>query len=571
MSRHDRKRFEMSTIRGYKILASAVSDTGFSRMFIPSLSVPPAAIFYALAALCPDLKEGGSRAGILLARPLSSDTAHYSSEECTFLKGFFVTLKTVFKQLDPNGAHYRDVRFLIAMGRIVLLHQAGRYFMGSGKEILDHMEQCADYIIRTRERIPPAVLSAEPGVFFAKQGLLDDMAAMLRATLIGLQPLNRLADKKLYGLPATCLIMEGIVAALPVHSPKVKENKIESGAQGIVYKVSYQPVTTAERLEQFLLGKPSGDALEGALKKNYSWRCKEAEYLKQLQGYGAIPYIASAVFHKQEGRRKLYILMEKAMKCIFSMAGAGTASRFQNPQFIMNIRKSFIFLLLFAQEMEKRGLLYKDWKLENVLIRKNGWLAVTDFGLTHPAAEAKDSGSLEYFAPEQLQYGGARASYKSDMFSLGAVFYTWLTGDYVMSACRDMEKELNRARILKQEACFWKVTAPQKYTPQDLYFPFYFPDALTKFLLRPLQKLPENRPSAAELLEDPFLLPAMKEYAKDLLKLDLQRQWTGGEIMASCVFCKAFSTDFLANVKEEGAAKLFKADFLLMKLEENEK
>ena len=84
-------------------------------------------------------------------------------------------------------------------------------------------------------------------------------------------------------------------------------------------------------------------------------------------------------------------------------------------------------------EAHKHGLIHRDVKSQNVLIKADGTIKLADFGIAvlnnSMQLTSKDSvlGSVHYLAPE-LAKGGS-ASMQSDIYSLGIVFYELLTGD----------------------------------------------------------------------------------------------------------------------------------------------
>jgi hypothetical protein len=83
--------------------------------------------------------------------------------------------------------------------------------------------------------------------------------------------------------------------------------------------------------------------------------------------------------------------------------------------------------MAFAHE---RGIVHRDLKPGNVRILADGQVKVLDFGLARGNEEAGESGTIRgtpyYMAPEQVR--SERASERSDVFSLGAMFYELLTG-----------------------------------------------------------------------------------------------------------------------------------------------
>jgi eukaryotic-like serine/threonine-protein kinase len=91
-----------------------------------------------------------------------------------------------------------------------------------------------------------------------------------------------------------------------------------------------------------------------------------------------------------------------------------------------------------------RGLVHRDIKPANILIDASGKPSVADFGLALRDGDygkgARLAGTPSYMSPEQASGEGHRVDGRSDLFSLGVVFYELLTARRPFSA--ESRKEL---------------------------------------------------------------------------------------------------------------------------------
>ncbi len=91
-------------------------------------------------------------------------------------------------------------------------------------------------------------------------------------------------------------------------------------------------------------------------------------------------------------------------------------------------------IFLAIDYMHKNGYIYRDLKPENILLDKNGYIKITDFGLSKIISDEDSNnskntmcGTLEYIAPEIIK--GKSYNKSVDWFSFGIVLYELITGE----------------------------------------------------------------------------------------------------------------------------------------------
>jgi CheY-like chemotaxis protein/tRNA A-37 threonylcarbamoyl transferase component Bud32 len=100
--------------------------------------------------------------------------------------------------------------------------------------------------------------------------------------------------------------------------------------------------------------------------------------------------------------------------------------------------------LMFALgDIHEKGILHRDLKPQNLMFRKDGSLAIVDFGIAKNIAAADRTGHGEilgtprYMSPEQVQ--GRALDLRTDIYSAGVLLYQMLTGRHLFDGETAME------------------------------------------------------------------------------------------------------------------------------------
>ena len=143
------------------------------------------------------------------------------------------------------------------------------------------------------------------------------------------------------------------------------------------------------------------------------------------------------------------------------------------------------------QHAHDHGLIHRDVKPHNLLVRADGTLKVTDFGIavsmdaTRITTHGTILGTAAYLAPEQV--AGEELSGTVDVYGLGAVLYEALTG----------RPPLEVSSLAELGSVVTRDPEPVRRSAPDV------PTALESAVMHALERRPEARPaSPAELADE---------------------------------------------------------------------
>lgn len=151
---------------------------------------------------------------------------------------------------------------------------------------------------------------------------------------------------------------------------------------------------------------------------------------------------------------------------------------------------SFLYQISSAlQYAHDHGVIHRDVKPSNILLRLDGHAYLVDFGLAKAKVEAESLtnagamvGTPEYMAPEQ---SNGQHDYRSDIYSLGIILYQMLTGRVPFTAESPVAVSLKHIQV--------PPTPPRQINPN-------IPQAIEDVILKALEKDPNERYQEARIL-----------------------------------------------------------------------
>jgi serine/threonine protein kinase len=217
---------------------------------------------------------------------------------------------------------------------------------------------------------------------------------------------------------------------------------------------------------------------------NMKLLCTEISIMKSSRHPNIVEFMDCFVV----GNNQLWIIMELMDGCLTDVLE-------QFPKVSLNERQISLVCretLKSLSYIHKNHRIHRDIKSDNILLNSLGEVKIADFGYAAQLTEEKQKrrtvvGTPYWMAPELIR--GHDYGQKVDIWSLGIMLREMIEGEPPY-----MEFPPLRALFLITTKGIPPLENEEKYTPQ-----------LVKFYGRCLEKEVEKRPTADELLEDPFM------------------------------------------------------------------
>ena len=252
------------------------------------------------------------------------------------------------------------------------------------------------------------------------------------------------------------------------------DKELGAGAMGAVYRGRY--VKTGQVVAVKVMAPGLGDSNPNAVARFE----REARILKQLSHPNIVRLFGVG---KHQGTR--YYAMEyvvgESLDRVMSRRGRMTWEE------VVALGQQLCAALQHAHDA---GVVHRDLKPANLMILPDGTLKLTDFGIakdldvTALTSANCTVGTASYMSPEQCR-GEKDISYKSDLYSMGVVFYELITGRKPFEAENAMDMFVQH--------CTGEFERPSRLI---LDIPIW----LDNLVCQLLEKKPEQRPLNADMV-----------------------------------------------------------------------
>ena len=215
-----------------------------------------------------------------------------------------------------------------------------------------------------------------------------------------------------------------------------------NGGQGTVFKCkdTENNFYAIKIFSRYNIGKDN--QIAGFNKENENRFINECAALHRFNHKNIIKAIDYGDFLFHRTKIKFFIMELAKEKC--NLKDYVKNNNFQNnPPEMWRIIKEILDGLIYVYDLE--GTFHRDLKPDNILVKNDGIIAITDFGLarfpeevrTEPVDSNKnvEMHNSRYYAPEQKRIAQGtkdiKLDHRCDIFALGQIIYELITGDII--------------------------------------------------------------------------------------------------------------------------------------------
>lgn len=306
---------------------------------------------------------------------------------------------------------------------------------------------------------------------YARHGVSEELQAEVESLI---------RHDKMSGSPLTGLVQEsaadflegGAAAVGSLCGPFRLVEVIGSGGMGAVY--------LAERIDGEIEQRAAIKFLrwgisEGAFRERF---LRERQILAELEHPGIARLLDAG--RTQSGQP--YLAMEYVAGTPLDVYAAGLDMR-AKVELILQVCDAVSYL-------HRNLVIHRDLKPSNILVDSQGRAKLLDFGIAKVLDAAIEAGATrevlltpEFASPEQLR--GAAQTTATDVYSLGAVLYSLLTGRSPHAGLSEQGTSLDEAIAVREAA---PASSVNRAVPRDMDF----------ILAKAMRKQPEERYASAE-------------------------------------------------------------------------
>ncbi len=195
--------------------------------------------------------------------------------------------------------------------------------------------------------------------------------------------------------------------------------ELGKGSMGLVYKALDPKINRLLAIKTIRFSDEFDEDVIHEIKERFF---REAEIAGRLSH----PSIVT-IYDVGEDRDLTYMAME--------FLEGNDLEKFISKKTLLNLRRVLDVVGRVADALEyahREGVIHRDIKPANIMLLGSGGVKVTDFGIAKAISSSRTKtgvilGTPNYMSPEQIM--GQRIDHRSDIFSLGVLFYQLLSGE----------------------------------------------------------------------------------------------------------------------------------------------